>query len=231
MNEFVLPKVASKHFGVSINTLRQWEDAGIISCIKTKGNHRRYDISSYKNPNPRAILSFHPEENTEANSRTFTNSGTGEEKRATVCYCRVSSRKQTDDLRRQVEYLKSIYPSSEVITDVGSGLNFKRTGLLSLLERATKGSISQVVVAHKDRLCRFGFELILWIFSKCGVKITILEEDRTSADEELAKDILSIIHVFSCRANGKRKYKKREANNQEEETKQITRASDNEENV
>jgi predicted site-specific integrase-resolvase len=213
MNDgYSTPREAAAHFGVAVCTLRQWEEAGLITGIRTKGGHRRYDINSYKNPDPKSILRDRETRDIQEEIRV-QGSRQGTEERDVICYSRVSSRKQNADLTRQVEYLKSLYPSSISVTDIGSGLNFKRVGFLSILERASKGTVREVIVAHKDRLCRFGFELVLWFFSKYGVKLTVLEEDRTSPDEELSKDILAIVHVFSCRANGRRKYKRRNETN------------------
>lgn len=206
MNDFVSPRIASKHFGVSVRMLREWGDKGLINYIKTKkdGGHRRYRINSFKNPNSDDIYPRETKENKIVDERR------------TVCYCRVSSRKQKDDLARQEKYLESLYPRVEIIKDVGSGLNFKRKGLLFLLEESIKGNIKEIIVAHKDRICRFGFELLVWLFAYYEVKLTILKQDRISRDQELTNDILAILHVFSCRANGKRKYSK-EQNAQETE--------------
>ena len=109
--------------------------------------------------------------------------------------------------RRQKDYLKSKYPNHEIISDIGSGINQKRKGLLSILEQSDKGIVEEVVVAHKDRLARFAFELIQLLLEKNGCKLVVLNEP-VSEEEKLTDDILSIIHIFSCRRMGKRKYKK-----------------------
>lgn len=172
---------AAIKLGIHPNTLRSWEASGKIKAIRTASNQRLYDISS--------VL--------------------GEENsiKKRICYCRVSSYKQKDDLQRQVDYLTNKYPNHEVITDIGSGLNFKRKGLQTILECAMRGTIEEVVVAYRDRLCRFGFELVQWIIEKNKGKLVVLDEVQMSKEEEFAEDILSIIHVFSCRINGQRKYK------------------------
>jgi len=199
MNDYVTPRVAAKHFGIGVNILREWEQSGQIECIKTKpiNGQRRYNLNSYKNPITKPIQST-------PNQMSYDHV----KRKESYCYCRVSSLKQKDDLGRQEEYIKSIYPTFKIIKDIGSGLNFKRPGLISLLENTARGCVQEVVVTEKDRLCRFGFDLLFWMFSFYGVKLTILGEDKSSPDDELAKDILSIIHVFSCRANGRRRYKK-----------------------
>jgi predicted site-specific integrase-resolvase len=135
--------------------------------------------------------------------------------KAKVLYARVSSEKQRPDLERQVEDLRrAIQPHQqlyEVIEDVGSGLNWHRQGLQTLLERIHKGQVGEVVVFHKDRLCRFGFELVEWIFTKAGVKLVVLGQDLASRpdddareQQELAEDLLSIVTVFVAKHNGRR---------------------------
>jgi predicted site-specific integrase-resolvase len=121
----------------------------------------------------------------------------------TICYCRVSSPKQRYDLERQVKQ----YPGAEVVKDVGSGRYAKRRGLKSLLERAMRGEQLNIVVAHRDRLARFGFELIEWIVQQNGGKIVVLKQTNYSPEQELTNDLLSILHVFSCRMHGLRNYR------------------------
>ena len=97
------------------------------------------------------------------------------------------------------------YPGHTVISDIGSGLKFKRKGLLSLLELCERGLVQEVVVASKDRLCRFGFDLVAWFFERQGVRLLVLEQDDKSPEAELAEDVLSVVQVFSCRWNGRRR--------------------------
>ena len=143
-----------------------------------------------------------------------------------ICYCRVSSKKQMDDLERQKDFFRREYPDHELVTDVGSGLNWKRKGLKTILEQSMLGNIERVVVAHRDRLCRFAFELIEFIFESNNVKLLVLDtEAGESGNDELTSDILSIIHVYSCRSMGKRRYtsqknkniSKQETNSEDEE--------------
>ena len=104
-------------------------------------------------------------------------------------------------------------PERQLVKDVGSGINFKRPGLQTILESAIEGTLGEVVVAYKDRLCRFGFELIEFIINKSGGTLTILSqenEEPKSSNEELADDLLSIITVFNARQIGKRRYQKRQ---------------------
>jgi predicted site-specific integrase-resolvase len=103
--------------------------------------------------------------------------------------------------------MRNRYPEYEIIEDIGSGLNFKRKGLISLLESANRGEVEEVVVAHKDRLCRFGFDLIEWIINRAGGQVVVLQQDDLSPESELTKDLLTILHVFSGRMHGLRGYK------------------------
>jgi predicted site-specific integrase-resolvase len=123
-----------------------------------------------------------------------------------VVYARVSSRNQKDDLQKQIEFLRTRYPTYELVEDIGSGLNFKRKGFTALLGRVLQGDVSEIVVAHRDRLCRFGFDLIESIATKNNCKLVVLDDSKQSPQAELVTDLLSIIHVFSCRLYGLRKY-------------------------
>jgi predicted site-specific integrase-resolvase len=165
--------------GVHPNTLRNWANNGKINFIRSVGGYRLYDVNSFIRK--------------------------GDTKRR-ICYCRVSSKKQKDDLERQVAFMRNRFPEYEIIEDIGSGLNFRRKGLIALLESADSGDVGEIVVAHKDRLSRFGFDLIRWFIERHGGKIMVLDESGLSPQQELVNDILSIIHVFSCRIHGLRKY-------------------------
>jgi predicted site-specific integrase-resolvase len=126
-----------------------------------------------------------------------------------ICYCRVSSPKQKDDLQRQINYMKINYPGYEIISDIGSGLNYKRSGLKKILQLAINGNVDEIVIAYKDRLTRFGYELIEWIIDiYSNGKITIInkKEEKTPL-EEITKDILSIMNIYVAKINGLRKYK------------------------
>jgi putative resolvase len=183
MPKYTNPKETSEYFGVSLHTLRRWEKSGKIQAIRTPSGQRRYEIASY------AGLSREGE------------------KRAIVAYARVSSRGQKADLDRQVAKLLELYPNAELITDIASGLNFKRAGLRAVLERVRQSDVGVIVVAHKDRLARFGFDLIQWLCELDGAKIVVLNQDGLSPERELVEDLLAIVHVFSCRLYGLRKYK------------------------
>ena len=116
-----------------------------------------------------------------------------------------------DNLSRQIEFVKSKhlgYASYEFISDIASGINFKRKGLSTILDACLQGNVGEIVVAHRDRLCRFGFDLLKLIVEKQGGKITVINDDiHKSTEQELSEDLLSIIHIYSCRQMGKRSYK------------------------
>ena len=177
---YVPSRKACLELGVHANTLRRWADEGKIRYIRTAGGKRLYDCSSI-----------------EQSSSTKKN----------YCYCRVSSSKQKDDLERQVQFMQSRFPDYTILKDVGSGLDFKRKQLLFLLEECAMGRVGEVVVAYRDRLCRFGFELLEWFFSKISVKLVVLEQQELSPQQELVADLLSVITDFSSRVHGLRKYR------------------------
>jgi len=169
---------------VHISTLRKWEKEEKIEAIRAPRGKRLYSVESLDKL-------FHVETR----------------KKEKVCYARVSSAKQKEDLERQVESLKTKYPEHRIIQDIGSGLNWKRKGFTSILESVYIRDISEVVVLHKDRLCRFGIELVEFIFEKAGCKLLVYNKNdhhETTAEQELAEDLLSIVTVFVARNNGKR---------------------------
>ncbi|GBF80930.1 IS607 family transposase [Aphanothece sacrum] len=179
---FVPLRKAVEILGFHPNTLRKYADEGKIKSIKNEAGQRLYDVQSYINGVTRTSL---------------------------VCYCRVSSTKQRDDLDRQVNFMYSFYPEAEIIKDIGSGLNFKRKGLKTILDRLLQGDKLTLVVAHRDRLCRFGFELIQYMVERNGGQIMVLDQTVHSPESELTADLLSILHIFSCRMHGLRKYSKK----------------------
>ena len=132
-------------------------------------------------------------------------------KKEKICYCRVSSQKQKEDLDRQINLMKYLYPSHRIISDIGSGLNFKRKGLVEIINLGIKNEIEELVIAYKDRLVRFGYELIEDILknhSNANIKILNKSEEKTPT-EELTEDILTIMNVYVAKVNGLRKYEKK----------------------
>jgi excisionase family DNA binding protein len=185
------PEEASKILNVTVQTLINWTNEGKLQCTRTKGNHRRFQLSTI-------LAQCKPEE-----ARKITN-----KPKRKICYCRVSTHSQKDDLERQIKFFRNEYPEYEIIKDIGSGINFKRKGFNSILEYAIEGDIEEVVVTHKDRLCRFGFELVENIITKqSNGKIVVLNRKETSPQEELVNDLISIITVFSSRLYGLRSSK------------------------
>ena len=186
-DEYITTKEAKEISKVTVKTLRLWDKEGKIRTIRTSSNIRRYNIKDIQN---------------------IINNSDPDETKEKICYCRVSSREQMDDLDRQKDFFRNKFPTHNLVTDVGSGINWKRKGLTTILDKAMHGDISEVVVAHRDRLCRFAFELLEWIFKRNGVKLVVLNEEKDhSSDKDLTDDILSIIHVYSNRKIGKRRYK------------------------
>lgn len=135
-----------------------------------------------------------------------------------ICYCRVSSKKQSEDLERQINYMKQKFPCHEIIYDIASGLNYNRKGLKQIIDNAINGTINELVIAYKDRLTRFGYELIEWLIKdKSHGTIKILNNDEElTPQEEIAKDIIAIMNIYVAKNNGLRKYKK-------EITKELTK--------
>lgn len=191
---------ACEIYGVAGNTIRRWADNGTIISKRTPRGPRRYFISE------KGIL------RTESDTPDRTN----------YIYVRVSSNKQREDMDRQETFLRDIYPDHQVIRDIGSGLNYSRKGLLKLLRLSNNKEVGEIVVFSKDRLCRFGFELLQFQFSENDTKLVVQNRIDKTPEEEFTEDILAILQVFACRWNGKRKYKINKNTEVQIETKQFT---------
>ena len=177
-------KEASELLGVSQQTLRKYADSGKIDSKRTLGNQRLYNVGKYLRQNE-------------------------ETDKVHVCYCRVSSYGQKDDLDHQIEYMKGKYPDYEIISDIGSGINFKRTGLKKLINYAIDGKLETLVVSYKDRLCRIGYDMLEYIFLEYSNTNIIVEKHKDETiNEEISNDILQIITVYSAKIHGMRRYKK-----------------------
>lgn len=197
--EFVSGKKTTELLGVHQQTLYQWEDKGWISATRTPGGKRMYNVREYLE---RKGLRYNQETKKIEPLEM-------KEIRKKICYCRVSSHGQKDDLERQVEYMKDIYPDYDLIKDVGSGLNFKRKGLLRIMDMAIRGEIEELVIAYKDRLARFGYDFLEYQIKKYSQgKITVINDENETVEEELTKDLLQIMNVFVAKMNGMRKYSK-----------------------
>lgn len=125
-----------------------------------------------------------------------------------IGYCRVSSHKQKDDLERQIDNVKTYMIakgySFDIITDIGSGINYNKKGLNQLIDMITNSEVEKIVILYKDRLLRFGFELIENICKKYGTAIEIIDNTEKTEEQELVEDLIQIVTVFSCRLQGKR---------------------------
>ncbi len=187
---------AARVLGVSKETLRRWEAAGKFKAERTPGGHRRYDVDQL-----RGIARNRPPDPS---------------KRVTLGYARVSSRDQKEDLKRQVEVLSEFCARQgwvhDVIEDLGSGMNYNKKGLRLLIERICSGEVGRLVVTHKDRLLRFGSELVFAVCEQFGTEVVIINrsKDRNyeeDYEEDLAQDVLEIITVFSARLYKSRSHK------------------------
>lgn len=189
MSKYVSGEEASRITGINISTLRRYANKGKIEVIKTPGGIRRYNIDKYINGS--------------------TNIKKEDKIKVNVCYCRVSTYGQLDDLERQVEFMKSKYPDFEIITDIGSGINFERKGLQKIIDYAITGKLGKLAVGYKDRLCRIGYPLIEYILTKySNTEIIIEAEKAETVNEEMANDLMQIITVYTAKINGMRSYKK-----------------------
>jgi predicted site-specific integrase-resolvase len=200
MENFVSGKKASEILGVHQRTLYQWDNKKLIETIRTPGGKRMYNVKKYLelNNNNQVKKINNPEIN-----KLIENNGR-------YLYARVSSLGQKEDLKRQEELLKEKYPNYKLISDIGSGMNLNRKGLRSIIDKSIKGEIKEVVIVHKDRLCRYGYELIEDIIEKySNGKIIILEnQNKKEPKEELVEDVLQIMNIFVAKINGMRKYNK-----------------------
>jgi putative resolvase len=188
MEGFITRREASKQLNIHYNTLYNMASKNEIETIKI-GKQQFYNVKKYLKEKG-------------LNSKVL---------RRKICYCRVSSQKQKEDLERQIEYMKKEYPYHEILTDIASGLNYERAGLKRLLKYALDGEVEEVIIAYKDRLARFGYEMIEWIIKeKSDGKIKILNNnEELTPTEEISKDIISIMNIYTAKINGLRKYKKK----------------------
>ena len=185
-------KTVTQILGVTAQTLRNWDKEGKLKPAYVKSNGYRYYSED-------SIIAY-------------TNDKRKNKKKLNVVgYARVSRKKQSDDLERQVNnlktYLDSKYDEYEIITDIGSGINYTKPGLKKLIEKINRKEIDLIVVLYKDRLLRFGFELVEYFASLNDVKIEVLDKIDKDQDQELVEDLVQIVTVFSCKIQGKRKAK------------------------
>ena len=185
------PKDFAELLGMSVKTLQRWDRDGILKANRTPTDRRYYTYDQYLQ---------------------FKGIQTENDIRDTVIYARVSTRNQKDDLQNQVEFLKQFCNAKGIIVnqcveDFGSGLNYNRKKWNKLLDEVMANKIKTIVISNKDRFIRFGYDWFEKFCEKFNTKIIIVNNETLSSNEELVQDIISILHVFSCRLYGLRKYK------------------------
>jgi len=182
-------KEAAELLGVGTATLRRWEAEGKLHSERTEGNHRRYEVSGLLKNKKDCSL--------------------------TIAYARVSSHDQKSDLERQVLVLEAYCSqkgwSHEIIQDLGSGMNYRKKGLIRLIKMICSNQVERLVISHKDRLLRFGSDLIFMLCEHFGTEVVIINKSTESTfEEDLSKDIIEIITVFSARLYGSRSHKNKQ---------------------
>lgn len=186
---------AAKLLGVSVKTLQRWEREGrLIPVARTDSNRRLY---------------------TEAQLRTFIGlRNAGSEPTRLVAYCRVSSAAQKPDLANQRKVLEEFVvvrglANVEFVEEIGGGLNFKRKRFLALMDEIGRREIKTLILAHRDRLARFGFEWFEHFAKVNGCEVLVLNQERLSPEQEMVQDLMTIVHCFSSRLHGLRNYRKK----------------------
>ena len=179
----------ANRIGKTIQTLRNWDKKNILKPSHvTQGGTRYYSQEQLNH-----FLGLKSEK--QINKKI-------------IGYCRVSSHKQKDDFERQIENVKTyMYAKGyqfEIITDIGSGINYNKKGLNQLIDMVTNSEVEKIVVLYKDRLIRFGYELIENLCKKFGTTIEIIDNTEKTDEQELVEDLVQIVTVFSCRFQGKR---------------------------
>lgn len=181
------PKEVSQMLNVTVKTLQNWDYSGKLVAKRNPNNRRYYTFEQLNK---------------------FLGKEKIPTKKTIIGYCRVSSNKQKDDLQRQIENVKTYMFSKgyqfEIIQDIGSGINYNKKGLNNLIQMIISNQIEKIVVAYKDRLLRFGFELVENICKLYEVEIEIIDNTEKTEEQELVEDLVQIITVFSCKLNGKR---------------------------
>ena len=183
----------AKILGVSVKTVRRWADSGKVKSVRSPSGHRRFNLQDIQELND--------------------GSSTIIENRITINYARVSSHDQKEDLVRQIKVLENYSASRgwqyETISDLGSGLNYKKKGLKQLLNRIISGDVGRLVLTHKDRLLRFGSELVFAMCEEFNTEVVIINQSKEeiSFEQELAEDMIELVTVFSARLYGSRSKK------------------------
>lgn len=184
------PKEMAQKLGVSISTLQRWDREGVLKAYRNPKNRRYYTEEQYLN-----YMGI-----------------SDDKKRKVVAYSRVSSRNQKDDLDNQFNFIKNYCNAKGIIvddymSDIDSGLNYKRKNWNKLLVQVMNNEIEAIYITYKDRFIRFGYDWFENLCQQFDTQIVVLNDKTTSPQQELVEDLISIIHVFSCRIYGLRKYK------------------------
>lgn len=195
--EFMGGQEASRILGVHQRTLYQWEARKKIDTIRTPGGKRLYNVNKFI------------KENQEYMKANGIHNNITENIKKNICYIRVSSINQSNDLERQRKLMEKLYPGNEIIEDIGSGLNLNKRCIRRIIKMGIEGKINELIVAYKDRLTRFGFDLIENIIKEySGGKIIILNKQKDlKPEEELANDVMALMNVYVAKMNGLRRYR------------------------
>lgn len=185
----------AKLLNVTVKTLQNWDKQGTLKAYRTPTNQRFYTEEQLNQ-----ILKL-------------SNNNQNEKQRLRIGYCRASTYNQKNSLQNQEDFLRNYTNAKgvildEVLTDIGSGINYNRKNFNKILELVEAEEISEIYVTYKDRFVRFGFDWFNNFCEKHGAKIIILNQPSTSPEQELAEDLLNIVTVFSARSHGLRTYKK-----------------------
>lgn len=188
MKYYSIGEFANK-IGKTVQTLRNWDKNGTLKPSHITSGGTRY----YSQEQLNHFLGLKSKTNMD---------------KKIIGYCRVSSHKQKDDLERQIENVRAyMYAKGyqfEIISDIGSGINYNKKGLNQLIDMITNSEVDKIVVLYKDRLIRFGYELIENICEKYGTKIEVIDNTEKTEEQELVEDLIQIVTVFSCRLQGKK---------------------------
>lgn len=192
MEQLLTISEAAKYLRRTTICLQQWDRKGRLCAHRTDTNRRYYYKSELDN---------------------FLGIDIKKEDRITIVYARVSSSNQKNDLKKQISMLNDYiqikaYSNVKLYEEIGGGLNFKRAKLNDILELVLQNKVDKIIITHKDRLCRFGFELIKNICDKFNTEIEVITLDNDSLETEMVKDLMTIIHCFSSRLYGLRNYRK-----------------------
>ena len=185
------PQEMARRLGVTVRTLQRWDNEGKLVAYRNPHNMRYYTEEQYNGYMRRSV----------------------QRQRKQIGYARVSNAGQKDDLKNQIAFIRDYANGKgvildDVITDIGSGLNYKRKNWNSLITEVMQGGIASIYITFKDRFVRFGYDWFEQLCQKFQTEIVVLNNPELSPQQELVEDLISIIHVFSCRIYGLRKYKK-----------------------